>query len=565
MIGASEGSTNLRAGAISACGTAIFALDRHCDMIDVARCFNCVIAMDETVKKLKSAYDAVAYMTGTYYRTHPDRLAVVAALHGIAAANVECCRVLEIGCASGSNLIPMAEQLPGSRFLGFDLSERQIETGSNVVRELELTNIELRCQDIMEFPDDAGQFDYIIAHGIHSWVPRVVQEKLFAVCHAHLTPGGIALVSYNAYPGWRFNEVIREMMLYRVRKTTDPVESLALGRQIVQFVGEHTPNSTFFRDAIRHYQKHLSNVSDRYLLHDHLGLVNDPRYFWQFIEEVKAHGLAYVGDSSTEPDPWVIISEPAREMIARMSSDRLEQEQYLDFLVNRPFRGSVLCREEAARETTSPVLNRMRDLYVAGNAPDVPAGTDQRKRPVFKFGDGDNQIALSDPSAIAVLRHLRRAWPSAVPFREVLSAYVNQRAADPTANRATEAVERLLETCHGCGLVELWSRPASVLSPNPGAYPRATRYARWQAANNHNVASLRHSMVKLDDRTRQLIPLLDGTRDRKTLAAEILRRSEAGIGPAWPHASREELDNMVDSALKYLADSRLILKEPDGG
>ena len=120
---------DLRDSAISACWTAILALDRHCDMIDVAQCFNGVIGMDETVKKLKSAYDAVAYITGTYYRTHPDRLAVVAAIRGIAAANVECCRVLEIGCATGSNLIPMAEQLPGSRFLGIDLSDARLKPG----------------------------------------------------------------------------------------------------------------------------------------------------------------------------------------------------------------------------------------------------------------------------------------------------------------------------------------------------------------------------------------------------------------------------------------------------
>jgi SAM-dependent methyltransferase len=520
--------------------------------------------MDETVKKLKSAYDAFAYTPGAYHRTHPEQIAVAAALRGIPAPNVECCRVLEIGCATGSNLIPMAEQLPGSQLLGIDLSERQIETGSNIVRELELTNIELRCQDIMEFPDNAGQFDYIIAHGVYSWVPRVVQEKLFAICRAHLAPRGMALISYNVYPGWRQNEVIREMMLYRARKATDPAQSVALGRQIVQFVAEHTPDSTYFRDAIRDKQKHLSNVPDHYLFHDHLEPVNDPRYFWQFVGEAKAHGLAYVGDCSAAQDPWVIISAQAREMIAKMSGDRLEHEQYLDFLVNRAFRGSVLCREEAALEAASPAPNRVRDVHVTGCPQDVPAGTDKRGRPIFRFGNGDNQIALSNPPGIAVLRHLRRVWPSAVPFTELLTAYVNQGGADPAANNTIEAVEQLLDMCHGCGLVELWSRPTSDLSPTPGDYPRASRYARWQAANNIGLTSLRHTPVNLDEPARHLLLLLDGTRNRKMLADEIVRRSEAGTGPAWSHKNREELEDMVDAVLKFLANSRLILKEPEG-
>ena len=118
--------------------------------------------------------------------------------------------------------------------------------------------------------------------------------------------------------------------------------------------------------------------------------------------------------------------------------------------------------------------------------------------------------------------------------------------------------------CHGCGFVELWSRPTSVLSPTPGDYPRAPGYAQWQAANNLKVTSLRHSPVNLDDLARHLVPLLDGTRNRKMLAAEIIRRSEVGIGPAWPHKTREELEDMVDAMLKFLANSRLILKEPEG-
>ena len=348
--------------------------------------------MDETVKKIKSAYDAVAYTTGTYYQTHPDRLAVAAALRGITSPNVECCRVLEIGCATGSNLIPMAEQLPGSRFLGIDLSERQIETGSGIIRDLGLSNIELRCQDIMEFPEDAGQFDYIIAHGVYSWVPPVVREKLLAICRAHLSPRRVALISYNTYPGWRQNEAIREMMLYRGRKSTDPAESLAMGRQILPFVNDHTPNSGSFRDAIKEQMAQISNAPDKYLVHDHLEVVNNPRYFWQFIGEAKAHGLAYIGDSTAEPNPWIVISEAAREMIERMSEDRLEREQYLDFLVNRTFRGSMVCREEVAREAASPAPNRVRRRLRHGMSKRC-AGRNRRARKahfqIRKWGQSD--------------------------------------------------------------------------------------------------------------------------------------------------------------------------------
>jgi SAM-dependent methyltransferase/methyltransferase-like protein len=534
-------------------------------MIDVAECFRRVIAMDETVEKLKSAYNAVAYDHGVYRQSHPDRLAVAAALRGITAVNVECCRVLEIGCGSGGNLIPMVEQLPGSGFLGIDLSERQIETGLNIVHELELPNIELRCQDIMEFPGDAGQFDYIIAHGVYSWVPRSVQQKLLAICRAHLAPRGIAFISYNTYPGWRLKEVAREMMLYHARQAGDAAECAARGRQIVQFVSEQTPDSGSYRNVMRDNQKGIAGGSDRYLLHDEMEVVNDPRYFWHFMEEANAHGLAYVGESSADPDPWVKISAPVREMIGKMSADWLEQEQYLDFLVNRTFRSSVLCLAETAAANASPAWNRVRDVYIAGNAPEFSAGTNAQGRASFKFGTGDYQVVLSDPRSIAVMRHLHRAWPSPVPFAELLSAYVNQPAEDPIPNNAAEILERVIEAYHSWGLVELWSRPSSVISPTPGIFPRTTRYARWQAAHSRVVTSLRHSAFNLDGALGQLIPLLDGTRDRKALAAEILGQSDSGIVPSWPHKNRMEFDELLDGILKQLASSRLILKEPEGG
>ena len=515
--------------------------------------------MDETVRKLKSAYDAVAYGSGVYLQTHPDLLAVAAALRGISSENVERCRVLELGCASGGNLIPMAEQLPESRFLGIDLSERQIETGLSIVRELGLTNIELRCQDIMEFPADAGQFDYIIAHGVYSWVPPHVQQKVLAIFRTHLAPRGIGFVSYNTYPGWRQKEIVREMMLYHARDAADPVEQIARGREIVQFVAEHTQGPEYYREFMRQSQLLLAGKSDQFLLHDNMEAVNEPRYFRRFVEEVNASGLAYVGESGAGQDVWLKLSAPVRERIAKASANRLEREQYIDFLIVRTFRNSVLCLAEAVAEAASPASGQMRDLFVAGNPPDVPAGTNAQGRPNFKFGTGDCQFIVSDPRLIAVLRHLRRAWPAPVPFAELLSAFSDQEA-DPDPKRPAQALELEIAAYYGVGLIELWSRPSSVISLTPGVYPRATRFARWQAAHNLPVSSLRHSPAVLDDAFRQLIPLLDGTRDRKALAAEILRRSDAGTGAAWPHKTPIELEQLIESALNLLAGSRLLLK-----
>jgi tRNA G46 methylase TrmB len=67
-----------------------------------------------------TAYDEVLYPSYTHNQTHPDRLATIATLFGLTPAPVERCRVLELGCGNGSNLVPMAYGLPGSEFVGID-------------------------------------------------------------------------------------------------------------------------------------------------------------------------------------------------------------------------------------------------------------------------------------------------------------------------------------------------------------------------------------------------------------------------------------------------------------
>jgi hypothetical protein len=88
----------------------------------------------------RSSQDPVPSLNRTHVRTHPDRLAATAALLGMRPAPVEGCRVLELGCANGRNLLPMALNLPGSDFVGVDLSARQIADGQAALAELVLAN-----------------------------------------------------------------------------------------------------------------------------------------------------------------------------------------------------------------------------------------------------------------------------------------------------------------------------------------------------------------------------------------------------------------------------------------
>src|SRR2546425_4756799 len=100
-----------------------------------------------------------------YAQTHPDRLATIGTLLGMNPAPVESCRVLEMGCGAGGNLIPMAFDLAGSSFIGIDLAGSAIAQGRELIAALGLKNISLQQLDVMAFPSELGQFDYIVVHG----------------------------------------------------------------------------------------------------------------------------------------------------------------------------------------------------------------------------------------------------------------------------------------------------------------------------------------------------------------------------------------------------------------
>src|SRR4051794_8482790 len=138
----------------------------------------------------ETSYDEVPYHSRPIYPTHPDCIATVGALMGVPVVPLTRCRVLEIGCAAGGNLLPMALQLPEARFVGLDLSTRQIEEGEATRRALGIDNARLLAMSLTDLDASFGQFDYILCHGVFSWVPRPVQERILEICRAHLSPNG---------------------------------------------------------------------------------------------------------------------------------------------------------------------------------------------------------------------------------------------------------------------------------------------------------------------------------------------------------------------------------------
>jgi methyltransferase-like protein len=483
-----------------------------------------------------TSYDEIPYPSYPLPQTHPDHLATVATLLGLHPAPADRCRVLELGCASGGNLIPMALTLPGSAFVGIDLSGEQVAAGQQTVAALGLQNLELRCLSILDVDEGFGEFDYVLCHGVFSWVPQRVQEKILAVCARHLSDGGVAFISYNTYPGWHMRGLIREMMYYHASRFRDepPQQRVTRARALLEFLSRAVPPaSSPYGQVLREQLELLQKHSDSYIFHEHLELDNEPLYFLQFCERLAPYGLRYLGEAEFRTMVPATSFPPAvRAELDGLATSLLEREQYMDFLRNRTFRQTLVCREHL-RPNYDVRAEQLTAFHVASPlAPRAPAPDLVAACPDEFVTPEGLTLTTAIPVVKAALACLAEVWPAALPF-DALCARARRTpagAADPAAREEALALGRALLTAYASAdgsLVELSLRPpdfATRVSERPVASP----LARLQAAGGQPLTNLRHRSVQASPFDRHLLPLLDGTRDRPALLQGLLERFRDG-------------------------------------
>ena len=498
---------------------------------------------------LRTSYDEFPYQSVPLRQTHPDHLAAVASLFGFDAPDVARARVLEIGCGSGGNLIPMAASYPESTFVGIDLSAVQIAQGAAEIEALGLTNIRLQAIDVRAFDEAQGAFDYIIAHGIYSWVPAAVQDRILALCASLLATSGIAFISYNTLPGWRMLSTVREAMLYHTRDVEDPQARIAKARATLDFLADAVPDrDSAYGRLLRLAAEHIRQKPDYYVLHEYLEEANEAVYFEQFVERIGGRGLRYLGDSDVRTMLPIGLAPKVEATLNRIAPGLMRREQFLDFLRSRSFRQSLLIHAGPALDRKLSA-SRVTTLRIAAPVQrgDAPVDLASDRPETFRFADGRSVEASSGivKSALAILA---AHWPLAIPFdrlhQQAVAAVGGAYGTPDERDLLAAEILRL----HLGGAAELHrAAPPFVLSagPRPEASPIARRDAQRGAAS----ANLRHEPIVLREGERALLPLLDGTRTRAEIAAAH-----------WPALAEPERLAAVDAALASLGRQALLVR-----
>jgi hypothetical protein len=423
--------------------------------------------------------------------------------------------VLEIGCAAAGNLIPFAAEHPLARTVGIDLSEVHIDQGRRRVRALGLDNIELIQSDIAHVDLAAlGQFDFIICHGVYSWVPDEVQEAILTACGQLLCPDGVAYVGYNTYPGWKAKEIVRDAMLLSVSASTTIDEKVRRARGMVDFLQKVAEPDSVLAKALNDYQLMAATAGDYYLLHEELEIFNTPCYFRDFVDRARAHGLDYLAEAQPEYTFAHNYGATVVDHLLDYADDQVLLEQHLDFVVNRHFRQTLLVRaERAPRISRTLVRTRCRRMHFAASLP---------------------HHATHDPALNAAIDALTDRWPWTLSWQELVDA-TRARLACVDIEPAPD-IEARIDGLLECLIIQGQARyRLDPVLPELARWPvRLNEAARRMAELTREdtdafVFNHWHELLPLSAVDRYLLPLLDGRRDRQALLEALMNVVDQGL------------------------------------
>ena len=311
----------------------------------------------------QTIYSELGYKSMPFPYTTPATLEAYAALVGISAPNPKTARVLELGATYGGNIISQALFNPDATFVGIELSQEQVEKGNEVIANAGLTNVSLVQSDIASIGSEIGTFDYIIAHGVYSWVDDGVKDALLRLIDEHLAEDGIAYISYNTYPGWHTMDEVRQLMMFsnRDKAQFNHKEKVLHGKTIGSIVGSQILKYDNLKERNSKFLGALRSVMQKdeyYVGHDHLEPNNDPVYFYQFNDHLEAHNLAYLCDADLTLSMVRSFDADIADTLDKLAlNDHVAQEQYLDFMLDTTFRKSIICKAKHAESVTYDMGN----------------------------------------------------------------------------------------------------------------------------------------------------------------------------------------------------------------
>lgn len=519
--------------------------------------------------EVANPYDEFPYQSVALVETHPERMAAVATVFGMDPPDPTTARVLEIGCAGGGNLIPLASIFPGGTFVGIDYSSRQIAQAEATAKAVGVGNVTFQTKSVTDITPEFGKFDYILCHGVYSWVADEVKSAILRVSSENLSPNGLAYISFNTFPGWHVPGMVREMMLYHVRDIAEPGPRVKAARAFLEFLGNNVPDRDgHYGKILREESQALQPHADSYIAHEHLEELNHPIYFHEFANRASGHGLKVLGDSRI----WAMAAAAQPNMSAvldRVSRDPVSREQYYDFLCNRRFRRTILCHADAS-VAVAPSADRVKLLRASASVWPTTSPADFASKVSVDFRASDGMIRLStiEPLFKTALVILAEEFPRSLTFDDLWNKTKNRlgRSGVEAGNNADLLAARLLQG-YCANAVELHTFEPDFISEISDK-PEGLPIARHVAETATQLPNLRHRQTTMSDFDRLVLRQLDGNRTHAEIVEKLIEAVVAGQFTINEHAMplkdpnrlRPILERSLPPSLQRLRGNALLVR-----
>ena len=441
----------------------------------------------------RTAYDDLPYKSMPVEWTAPERLALASLLHGGPRPRLDAYRVLELGCADGSNLIPMAFFRPDGRFVGIDSAGSQIALAGARRASLDLGNIEFIWADFRAAENVvSGEFDFIIAHGVFSWIPDAARDAMLELCARHLRDDGLVYLNYNTYPGWNVRGMVRRFLLARTRGGVSLHNRALLAQEVAEQLAASIPSSEspFTRLLVKEL-RFVSEHHHSYVAHEYLAEDNHAYWRSEFLGLAGTHEFEYVADADfSYPTGRITASAPPTWVQQDLSG--AEVDDTMDLLSYRQLHSPILCRRPLIRRPHS--IAEFAELTIASVLTSDP---DERGQPgMFRHPSG-YEVEAKEGDMRTALRNLQRHWPRGLRIGDMFHDVAN--------------VMDDLKLLHRNGLIEIRCREPDESCDMP------EKLNRMEAQHSDYITTAYH--------TREAVPVhwTDGFSDAP------LRREKADV------------------------------------
>ena len=417
-------------------------------------------------------YQRLVYPPMSHPLSDPAVSSVAATLGGLDVPHPRRARILEIGCSSGHNLIPLAQRWPESRFTGIDLGERAIQDAGRRAAATGIGNVDFHAVDLREFEPADGPFDFIIAHGFFSWVSDEAKTALLEFCRAHLSQSGIATISFNLECGWKPRlPVIAKVRAIQQAGGGDVVSLLV----ILQSVTDADDTELEIIDD-------MLAKGGAILACDDFAPVNDPWPLDRFVRAASSAGLRWLGESDPGENLPSELSEEFLIELRNQVPDPLAFQLAVDEAVVRKFRSGVLCRDDA------PVAGRVSLEKVMG----------------FSYRTGKHSSTVDE-----ITRVLRSFAPACLPWSELMTGLPGHDA-QSVARQVFDGITR--------GRIRPRIEPVSYVS-EPPEFPRLDPFNLRCAGESLPLVDVWHQPCAFPAAHYQILAVMDGSRRSCELSA----------------------------------------------